>query len=73
MTDAQLKVYRWVKEFMREHGWAPTRVEIAKGLHFASPNAADHHVRALAKVGALRAGVGGARKIVLNTEYRGRS
>ena len=64
VTLAQCAVYDWLKEYVREHGWAPTRAEISRGMKFASPNAAQEHLAALAKAGAIRL-AHGARCIAL--------
>lgn len=54
VTLAQARVYDWLKDYIREHGWAPTRAELARGMKFASQNAAHEHLAALAKAGAIR-------------------
>jgi len=71
MTAAQQRVYRFVAEFIRENGYAPTRKEIADGLKFASPNSAECHLQALAKLGAIHLKPGGARRLSINTAYQG--
>ena len=73
LTAQQRAVFRWVKEFIREKGWPPTRKEIATQFGFASPNAAECHLRALHRKGALRVGAGGARRIAVNDAYQGRA
>ncbi|MBE0506113.1 MAG: transcriptional repressor LexA [Marinospirillum sp.] len=53
LTKRQQQVLQIVKEFMRDKGMPPTRAEIAKKLGFKSANAAEEHLKALAKKGVL--------------------
>ena len=50
---------------MRETGYPPTRAEIAKTLGFKSANAAEEHLRALARKGVIRIMAGVSRGIRL--------
>lgn len=51
LTDKQAEVLEYVRWFIAEQGMPPTRIEIAEGLGFRSPNAAEQHLRALARKG----------------------
>jgi repressor LexA len=73
MTDAQRKVYRFLQDCVRENGYPPTRREIANAMGYSSANAAECHLRALERQGAIRMVAGGARKLQLNTAYEERS
>lgn len=54
VTDRQAEVFAFLEHFIEERGYAPTRAEISKHFGFRSVNAADQHLRALAKKGAIR-------------------
>lgn len=53
LTKRQQQVLDIVKESMRNKGMPPTRAEIAERLGFKSANAAEEHLKALAKKGVL--------------------
>lgn len=55
LTKRQAEVLEFIRDFQREFGMPPTRREIAAGFGWASDNAADEHVKALIRKGALRA------------------
>jgi repressor LexA len=54
LTDAQERVLTFIREYRIEKGFPPTRAEIARAMGFKSPNAAEEHLRALARKGAVR-------------------
>jgi repressor LexA len=54
LTARQQNVYDFIVKTMGEYGYPPTRAEIAKALGFRSPNAAEEHLRALERKGAIR-------------------
>ncbi|MYL24581.1 transcriptional repressor LexA [Vreelandella massiliensis] len=54
LTARQQNVYDFIVKTMGEFGYPPTRAEIAKALGFRSPNAAEEHLRALERKGAIR-------------------
>lgn len=68
LTPRQAEVLAWIRKFMAEKGYAPTRAEIAGGMAFASRNAAEDHLKALKTKGAIRMTTGVARSIVLEPE-----
>ncbi|MEJ2063063.1 MAG: transcriptional repressor LexA, partial [Reinekea sp.] len=49
LTARQQQVLDVIKEHIDETGYPPTRAEIAKTLGFKSPNAAEEHIKALAR------------------------
>lgn len=53
LTKRQSDVMDTIREFIAETGFPPTRAEIAKKLGFKSPNAAEEHLKALCKKGAI--------------------
>ena len=68
LTVRQKEVLVFIREYLRQQGSPPTRAEIARALGFRSVNAAESHVRALAKKGAIRLTPGTARGIQLLEE-----
>lgn len=65
LTPRQEEIFEWVREFLERTGFPPTRAEIARGLGFRSANAAEQHLRALARKGALELLPGASRGIRL--------
>ena len=53
LTPRQTRVLRFIQRSLSETGMPPTRAEIAAELGFRSPNAAEEHLRALARVSRL--------------------
>ena len=53
LTARQAEVLALVKSHIAESGYPPTRADIARELGFKSPNAAEEHVKALARKGAI--------------------
>ena len=52
-----------IRDFITESGMPPTRAEIANALGFRSPNAAEEHLRALERKGAIELFPGASRGI----------
>ncbi|SBS34328.1 LexA repressor [Marinomonas spartinae] len=65
LTKRQSDVLETIREFISETGFPPTRAEIAGRLGFKSPNAAEEHLKALAKKGAIKMLSGASRGIQL--------
>jgi repressor LexA len=53
LTNRQTEILNWIREFIMDSGMPPTRAEICKALGFRSPNAAQDHLKALARKGAI--------------------
>ncbi|MHB8255200.1 MAG: transcriptional repressor LexA [Acidiferrobacter sp.] len=53
LTPRQQQILDWIREQIDATGRPPTRAEIATALGFRSINAAEEHVRALARKGML--------------------
>jgi repressor LexA len=53
LTARQKEILDFIRNTMEVLGAPPTRAEIADAFGFASPNAAEQHLRALAKKGAI--------------------
>ena len=65
LTARQSQVLDLVRQHMRDTGYPPTRAEIAKTLGFKSANAAEEHLRALARKGVIKIMAGVSRGIRL--------
>ncbi len=64
LTQRQREVLDYIEQCMQIDGMPPTRAEIVSHFGFASPNAAQCHLRALAARGAIELRSGTARGIV---------
>jgi len=65
LTKRQSEVLDVIKQNIDETGYPPTRAEIALALGFRSANAAEDHIKALAKKGAIEIVPGASRGIKL--------
>lgn len=63
LTPRQAEILAFIKHFLERHGYPPTRAEIAQKLGFKSPNAAEEHLKALARKGAIEMIPGASRGI----------
>lgn len=63
LTKAQTRVLEVIQDAIRDQGRPPTRAEIAESLGFRSVNAAESHLRALERRGAIRLQGGASRGI----------
>lgn len=72
LTPRQEEILQWIRQFLERAGMPPTRAEIAKGLGFRSPNAAEDHLRALARKEAITLLPGASRGIRLVERGAGR-
>src|SRR5512146_1051248 len=70
LTPRQMQILRLVQRFIAETGMPPTRAEIARELGFRSPNAAEDHLRALARKGVIALVPGASRGIQLKDTIR---
>jgi len=68
LTSQQQKILQVIRETIEATGFPPTRAEIADTLGFASPNAAESHLRALERKGVIEIAQGAARGIRLTEE-----
>ena len=66
LTPRQEEVLQLIKDTMSETGMPPTRAEIARQLGFKSANAAEEHLKALARKGVIEILPGTSRGIKLN-------
>lgn len=65
LTGRQQQVLDLIKRYVDDTGFPPTRAEIAEELGFRSANAAEEHLRALAKKGAIEMVSGASRGLRL--------
>lgn len=65
LTTRQAEILAFVRDYAGEHGMPPTRAEIMAAFGFASPNAAQTHLRALARRGVIALTAGASRGIRL--------
>jgi repressor LexA len=73
LTERQNEILKLIRELTEVSGYPPTRAEIAQRMGFRSVNAAEQHLRALEKKGALEISSGASRGIrVLDNRPAGR-
>src|SRR5437660_3001612 len=70
LTPRQTRVLRLIPRFISDSGMPPTRAEIAHELGFRSANAAEEHLRALARKGVIALVPGTSRGIQLKDTIR---
>ena len=58
LTARQSEILKLVRELTEVSGYPPTRAEIAEKMGFRSVNAAEQHLRALEKKGAIEISAG---------------
>ena len=63
LTDRQSEILKLIRELTEVSGYPPTRAEIAERMGFRSVNAAEQHLRALEKKGAIDISSGASRGI----------
>ena len=71
LTARQQQILDLIKTHIEETGYPPTRAEIAKILGFKSASAAEEHLKALARKGAIEMVPGASRGIRLPDSYQG--
>ena len=45
LTPRQEEILNFIKDYLQDTGFPPTRSEIAEKMGFKSPNAAEEHLR----------------------------
>lgn len=66
LTPRQEQILKLIQRFLADTGYPPTRSEIAAELGFRSANAAEQHLRALARKGFITLQPGASRGIRLS-------
>jgi repressor LexA len=69
LTARQEQILNLIREAIENTGFPPTRAEIAAELGFRSPNAAEEHLQALARKGAIEISPGTSRGIRLRDTH----
>lgn len=70
LTPRQRQILQFIERCLNDNGMPPTRAEIAGALGFRSANAAEEHLRALQRKGAIDLVPGASRGIVLRDVLR---
>jgi len=65
LTARQSEVLEFIRTYIDDVGYPPTRADIARKLGFRSPNASEEHLKALARKGAIEMIPGTSRGIRL--------
>jgi repressor LexA len=75
LTHRQQEILDFIRNTLASTGAPPTRAEIAREFEFRSPNAAEDHLRALARKGAidLKAGTSRGIRITVDTPFSSES
>ena len=68
LTPRQQQVLDVIRSHIGETGYPPTRADIARSLGFRSANAAEEHLKALARKGAIALIPGASRGLKLLEE-----
>ncbi|WP_163833546.1 transcriptional repressor LexA [Spartinivicinus ruber] len=68
LTARQAEIFQFIKDHIEDTGFPPTRAEIARQLGFRSANAAEEHLKALARKGAIEIIAGTSRGIRIPNE-----
>jgi len=68
LTARQQMVLDCIRQYITQTGFPPTRADIARELGFRSPNAAEDHLKALARKGVIEIITGASRGIRLTDE-----
>ena len=65
LTARQQEILTFIAKHIEDSGFPPTRLDICAALGFKSPNAAEEHLKALARKGAISMVPGASRSIRL--------
>src|SRR5215218_560464 len=68
LTARQAQILKLIEDYTESSGYPPTRSEICEAMGFKSPNAAEEHLRALARKGVIEMIPGASRGIRLKQE-----
>jgi repressor LexA len=71
LTARQQQIFDLIRDYLEETGYPPTRAEIAQKLGFKSANAAEDHLKALARKGAIEMIPGASRGIRIIDNFSG--
>jgi repressor LexA len=68
LTPRQAEILKLIERYTEKSGFPPTRSEICQAMGFKSPNAAEEHLKALARKGVIEMTPGASRGIRLKQE-----
>ncbi|HYC45936.1 MAG TPA: transcriptional repressor LexA [Burkholderiales bacterium] len=68
LTARQAEILKLIEQYTEKSGYPPTRNEICQAMGFRSPNAAEEHLKALARKGVIEMIPGASRGIRLKQE-----
>ena len=68
LTARQTEILKLIEQHTEKYGYPPTRNEICQAMGFRSPNAAEEHLKALARKGVIEMIPGASRGIRLTQE-----
>ena len=68
LTARQTQILKLIEDYTERSGYPPTRNEICEAMGFRSPNAAEEHLRALARKGVIEMIPGTSRGIRLKQD-----
>ncbi|MGZ5091616.1 MAG: transcriptional repressor LexA [Burkholderiales bacterium] len=68
LTPRQAQILKLIEDYTEKSGFPPTRNDICEAMGFRSPNAAEEHLRALARKGVIEIIPGASRGIRLKHE-----
>lgn len=68
LTPRQAEILKLIEQYTEREGFPPTRSEICQAMGFRSPNAAEEHLKALARKGVIEMIPGASRGIRLKQE-----
>src|SRR5262245_3844737 len=71
LTPRQAQILQLIREHVSSRGYPPTRAEICRIMGFRSPNAAEEHLKALARKGAIEMAPGASRGLRLKAAAPG--
>lgn len=71
LTARQQQVLNLIRSYIDDTGFPPTRADIARELGFKSANAAEEHLKALSRKGAIEMIAGASRGIRISGENKG--
>jgi repressor LexA len=69
LTPRQTEILEYIRRYQLETGYPPTRSEIAQEMGFKSPNAAEEHLKALARKKAIEMIPGASRGIRITDNF----
>ena len=69
LTARQQQIFELIKSHIDDTGYPPTRAEIAQHFGFRSANAAEEHLKALARKGVIEMVPGASRGIRLHAAF----